>query len=261
VAQRRTEDYWRSIGNSLEFCQSGVAVGLNIEENKGYAWFNGIGCGRWECPNCGPVKAAKLRKKIRQAWEGETCYFLTLTCDSKVHSVEEACLEISHAWDLFGKRLRRKYPGIIYFKALEFRADHRPHLHILLNRFIPHKWISATWSELFAAPVVWIEKVGKAKVARYVTKYATKWTTEGTDSAINYYLFKLRRFSFSRNFYALIPKKWKRVYHLGQSHARALLMYEALVRELLETYDLTGVSNDGSVCFFKLCDNIVDFSP
>lgn len=260
MAQRSKQEYQLSLANSYTFCQSRIACGLNVEGSKGFAWMNGIGCGRWECPQCGPIKAKKLRKKIRQNWSGETCRFITLTCNSRALSIEQSCHEISHAWDNFAKRLRRRYPGIVYFKALEFTKDHRPHLHILCNKFIPQTWISQTWSELFASPIVWVERVGKARVSAYVTKYATKWNTEGTDSSINYFIFKLRRYSFSRNFYAVSAFKWKAVYYFGQEYASALQRYQALIRELLQTYDLTGVSDDDSVCFFKLHDDS-DVSP
>jgi hypothetical protein len=45
---------------------------------------------------------------------------------------------------------------------------------VLLDRFIPQKWISASWSKLGGGRVVWIERAKVSKVARYLSKYLTK---------------------------------------------------------------------------------------
>lgn len=49
-----------------------------------------------------------------------------------------------------------------------------PHLHVLLDRYVPQEWISEVWSSLGGGRIVFIKRVTVQKVARYLSKYLTK---------------------------------------------------------------------------------------
>ena len=75
----------------------------------------------------------------------------------------------------FREYLRRKYgvpPDFICIT--EFTQRGIPHLHILLDRFVEHAWISKTWDRLGGGRIVFIKQVTVRHVARYLSKYLTK---------------------------------------------------------------------------------------
>jgi hypothetical protein len=67
----------------------------------------------------------------------------------------------------FGESLR-------YICILEFTAKRVPHLHVLLDRYIDHTFMSKSWANLGAGYVVWVKRVEARRVARYLSKYLTK---------------------------------------------------------------------------------------
>jgi hypothetical protein len=79
------------------------------------------------------------------------------------------------AFNRFREYLRRKY-GVPpnYIRVLEFTQAGIPHLHILLDRYIPQKWIKKTWGRLGGGRIVDIRQVTIQRVARYLSKYLTK---------------------------------------------------------------------------------------
>jgi hypothetical protein len=75
----------------------------------------------------------------------------------------------------FREYLRRKYgqpPKFICI--LEFTQRGTPHLHILLDRYIPQRWISNTWDRLGGGKIIFIKRVSVRNVSRYLSKYLTK---------------------------------------------------------------------------------------
>jgi hypothetical protein len=82
---------------------------------------------------------------------------------------------IRTVFNKFREYLHRKY-GVPphYICILEFTERGRPHLHILIDRFIPQAWISKTWNRLGGGRIVKIKQVKVRHVARYLSKYLTK---------------------------------------------------------------------------------------
>ncbi|MFZ1085715.1 MAG: hypothetical protein WAN35_12185 [Terracidiphilus sp.] len=101
---------------------------------------------------------------------------MTLTLDpSKLKKGESAVHHLRKAFNKFREYLRRKYGAPPQFICvLEFTQRGIPHLHILLDRFIEHAWISKTWDNLGGGRIVFIKQVTVRHVARYLSKYLTK---------------------------------------------------------------------------------------
>ena len=75
----------------------------------------------------------------------------------------------------FREYLRRKYDvPPTYISVLEFTKAGVPHLHVLIDRYIPQAWISDAWEKLGGGKIVFIKRVTIEKVARYLSKYLTK---------------------------------------------------------------------------------------
>ncbi len=168
-------DYYRRPRGRGKFCGRYSVKGL--DPKTGRVNFRRINCKSWSCSYCGPRKARTARAAIRRkAEEMNLKYFLTLTLDPK--KLEHKKLAVPHlrlCFNKFREYLRRKY-GFVppYICVLEFTKAGIPHLHILLDRFIPQAWISQTWADLGGGRIVYIKQVTIANVARYLSKYLTK---------------------------------------------------------------------------------------
>lgn len=137
--------------------------------------FHRVNCKCWRCSFCGPKRAKHYRCAIRQvAEERQLRRFLTLTLDPKRVQGDP----VQYLNRLFSKLrvyLRRRYGETPqYIRILEFQKNGNPHLHILIDRFIPRAWIKAAWVALGGGYMVDIRQVNVNQVARYVSKYVTK---------------------------------------------------------------------------------------
>jgi hypothetical protein len=107
-------------------------------------------------------------------------YFLTLTLDpSKLEGgmcdPKFAVQYMRIVFNKFRVYLRRQYgQAPNYICVLEFTKAGAPHLHILLDRYIPQAWISHVWGTLGGGRICFIKQVRVQKVARYLSKYLTK---------------------------------------------------------------------------------------
>ncbi len=168
-------DYYRRPQGRGKFCGRYSVKGL--DPKTGRVNFRRINCNSWSCSYCGPRKARTARAAIRRTAEGlDLKYFLTLTLDPK--KLEHKKFAVPHlrlCFNKFREYLKRKYGKVPpYICILEFTQAGIPHLHILLDRYIPQAWISQTWAGLGGGKIVYIEQVTIANVARYLSKYLTK---------------------------------------------------------------------------------------
>jgi hypothetical protein len=138
-------------------------------------------CKTWRCPECGPKKTRRVQKAIAQ-WAAELglTRFLTLTLNPSACTREESVKYIRKVWSKFRVYLGRRYGNSITFIAVvELHPGSGPahgyaHLHILVDRFIPQRWISATWERLGGGRVVDIKYGDVRRLPGYVAKYLTK---------------------------------------------------------------------------------------
>jgi hypothetical protein len=103
-------------------------------------------------------------------------YFLTLTMDpKKIEHRKFYVFTLRQAFNKFRTYLRRKFGKCPpYISVMEFTQNGVPHLHILLDRYIPQEWVSDAWDTLGGGRIVFIKRVTVYKVARYLSKYLTK---------------------------------------------------------------------------------------
>jgi len=121
--------------------------------------------------------------------------FLTLTLNPEIIPKEASAHQyIWWVWGKFRVYLGRKYnEAISFICVLELHKSGFPHLHTLVDRFIPQKWISQAWESVGGGPIVFIERLGNVgEIGRYLAKYLTKSSGEKR-------LRGLRRLSTSRD--------------------------------------------------------------
>jgi hypothetical protein len=139
--------------------------------------FRRVNCNSWTCPYCGPRKAKRAKRAIRDlAAQLGLCYFLTLTIDpSQLREGEDATKHLQETFDKFRTYLRRKFgEAPAYIRVVEFTEKGLPHYHILTDRYIEQQWISQTWDQLGGGRIVWIKRARIQKIAHYLAKYLTK---------------------------------------------------------------------------------------
>lgn len=163
----------------------------------GQVTYFAAGCKAWSCSHCGPKKADKLRKAIgKVAEEKKLTRMLTLTLDSK--RLTESDLNdggigyIRQSWRKLRVYLQRKYgKGIDFIAVVEMQKRGVAHLHILVDRFLPHDWVRDAWVAVGGGRIVDVRWVDIHRVSSYLAKYVSKEFAEGLPKGV-------RRYSVSR---------------------------------------------------------------
>lgn len=160
-----------------------------------------LDCKTWGCGYCGPRKAWRYKQAIRANAEKESLSrFLTLTLDP-AHIEGNPVRYLRKTFSKFRVYLLRKYShSPKYIAVLEFHKSGVPHLHVLIDRYIPQPWIQRAWNALGGGRIVHIEQVDVHRIGHYLAKYLTKElllsAPEGT-----------RRVTTSRSIHLNEPKK------------------------------------------------------
>lgn len=133
-------------------------------------------CGRWNCGQCGPRKARRLRKRLAQTTPTR---LITLTLrPDPLESPADALKRANRAWSILWRRLRRKHgqQAVGYAKIVELTKAGTPHLHIIAEvPYIAQRELSGQWKELTGSYVVDIRKIRSAAgIGGYLTQYLTK---------------------------------------------------------------------------------------
>jgi hypothetical protein len=159
------------------------------------------------CIDCSKLKRFDILNKFRYFRDAQHCVKLELTFDNSAPDPYEDPRFYSHAWDVFVKRLRRYIGKIHYLRIVELSASGRPHFHILIDRFIPHEWITSTFPECGGGKVNWIKLCDPGRAFGYITKYITKGLNGDESLAEFFYLTGMRQYSASQHLYFRVPKK------------------------------------------------------
>lgn len=134
----------------------------------------------------------------RIAQERKLDRFLTLTLDPSKCDVEDSVKHIRNSWNKFRIYFKRKYKVTLSFiTVVEFHKSGYAHMHILLDRFIPQRWISSSWQSIGGGKIVFIKKIDQHRIASYMTKYLTKAMYDPTAESHIRHLF--RRVTTSRD--------------------------------------------------------------
>ena len=158
------------------------------------------------CQDCSWKRRKQLIEKMKYFQDRRGAIKMELTFDNSAPDPYDDPRYYSETWDRFLKRLKRKYPGVKYFRVVELTKSGRPHFHILLDRFISHEWVTENFPPVGGAKVNWEKWIDQQNVFSYITKYVSKAT--GADESSNkfFYITGMRQFSASRGLYFRIRK-------------------------------------------------------
>jgi hypothetical protein len=136
--------------------------------------FHRLNCKSWGCSYCGPRRARRYKHAIRTiAEEQQLQRFVTLTLDpDKIEG--DSVVYLRETFNKLRTYLRRKFRNAPnYIAVLEFHQNGKPHLHVLIDRFIQQAWLSAAWEAVGGGRIVDIRFVDLHRISHYLAKYLT----------------------------------------------------------------------------------------
>lgn len=189
-------------------------------------------CKSWSCPKCRPIKANIVRNYIKDNFQSENLYMLTLTF---FHSGSplETWKNLGSCWNRMRTYIAKRYGAFKYLRIVEpHRVGGWPHLHILIEGFVCDKEIVNLVTKWGFGWNMHNVRMSTDSAARYVSKYLTKdWPDASAD--VLRAASKCRIVSVSRGMPAIFTAKseWS-VVRYGSPSAHALFMCNAIIKLL-----------------------------
>ena len=179
----------RYIGNASKIVWKNGGVSIKC--------FN-LPCNKWNCEDCAKRKAIILGNRVKAGFQGERVRFATFT-DTGKGTLCERLQRLKTAWNRLRLALSRQYNLTKFFWVLEFGHERgRPHLHCLLNCYIPQRRLSELAKNAGFGAITDIREVKNGGGFGYVFKYLKK----DCGSAVGASALRTihgRRFGLSRN--------------------------------------------------------------
>lgn len=184
-----------------------------LKGTPGRHGYSRLGCGRYNCPSCGPRKLRKARKAIaRIAEQKRLTRFVTLTLDPNKIPME-SCSEpgaargleyLRETWRKMRVSLKRHVGKSVQFVSIV--QPHKSgvvHLHLLVGVYLDQGWLSDAWSAIGGGKIVDIRWVDLHRVAGYLSRYLAGSRQKG--GGVDQLPAGVHRFSCSRGI-VLWPK-------------------------------------------------------
>lgn len=153
------------IGTAYMACNHGQSITV-----KGVK----IPCNMWTCPECAKRKSIILGNRVSNGFEDKRIRFATLTCRKGLSLVGQL-KSLKASWNRLRLILRRYYGLKTFFWVLEFGHEKgRPHLHLLLDVYVPQRRLSKLAWRCGFGEIVDIREVKSGKGFGYVYKYLGK---------------------------------------------------------------------------------------
>jgi hypothetical protein len=182
-----------------QVCGKGSIILGAIAQDSHHLAFKRLRCNSWHCPYCRRKKAKRFSLATDALFGNQKLRLLTLTV-GREENLWTAWRTISKKWNHFRTTLTRQVGRFSFVKVLEPQPGSGfPHLHILVNRFIPQKAIAHAISVSGLGKIFKIQLIQGEGAKHYVKKYLKKDWTHGEALDISVRLGS-RRISGSRGF-------------------------------------------------------------
>src|SRR5581483_4024648 len=141
--------------------------------------YHRLRCKSYACPRCGPRKACYLRNRIAEVATAQRLQRLViLTLDPRKLPANltqpERVEYLRERWRRMRVYLQRKLGrSAVFISVLEFQRNGNPHLHILIDSYLPKEWLLRSWQAL-GGGYTDIRFVDLHRVAAYLSKYMAK---------------------------------------------------------------------------------------
>lgn len=162
--------------NRNRYCGRHTLRGVLEEEGRRFKRYVSLRCKGWQCAECGPRKARRLKRQIIDcATRHNLTRLMTLTLDPAKVQAKDSVPYIRKTWAKFQTYLRRRYKvSVAFISVLELQKSGYAHLHVLIDRYIEQAWISEAWQAIGGGRIVDIRNVNIRSVGGYLGKYLTK---------------------------------------------------------------------------------------
>ena len=171
------------------------------------------------CLSCRRANLKTLRRALYRTMAGNRWRLVTLTFP---HRDQDPDLQLGNASKLFKrftKRARRLHRDVKYVRTIELHKSGHPHIHFVLNKYLPVEWIRTNWKDL-GGGIVDIRAAGKCKLchrtppcehikqrriagykqaARYLTEEIEKIFQDPYSAGYNFWKHRIRTVATSRN--------------------------------------------------------------
>ncbi|WP_229775429.1 rolling circle replication-associated protein, partial [Haloarcula sebkhae] len=135
-------------------------------------------CNSWDCYCCAHRMRCNLIEELDRLIEErpELRRLLTITLDEEVapDGQDEQHQYLTERWNALRTEIKDQYPGMSFVWIREEGESDNPHLHLLVDRYLPQAMLSKTAQRVGLGEVVDIRRVNARNAAKYVTKYLTK---------------------------------------------------------------------------------------
>jgi hypothetical protein len=135
-------------------------------------------CDSWDCYCCAHRMRCNLVEELDRLVEErpEMRRLLTLTLDPETAPDDQAQQHryLTERFNALRTELRDRYDGLSYIWIREEGESGNPHLHLLVDRYMPQGEVSTLASRVGLGHIVDIRRVNARNAARYLTKYLTK---------------------------------------------------------------------------------------
>jgi len=135
-------------------------------------------CDSWDCYCCSHRMRMNLIEELERLVEErpELRRFLTLTLDpdKAPATTEEQHQYLTDRFNALRTELNDRYDGLSYVWVREEGENDNPHLHLIVDRYLPQDELSAISKRVGLGEVVDIRRVNARNMAKYLTKYLTK---------------------------------------------------------------------------------------
>jgi len=135
-------------------------------------------CNSWDCYCCAHRMRCNLVEELDRLIEErpEMRRLLTLTLDPETAPIgqDEQHRYLTERFNALRTEIKDRYPEMSYIWIREEGDGGNPHLHLLVDRYLPQSMLSETAQRVGLGHVVDIRRVNARNAARYLTKYLTK---------------------------------------------------------------------------------------
>ena len=151
----------------------------------------GFRCDSWDCYCCAHRMRMNLIEELERLVEerSELRRFLTLTLDPATAPADQERQHkyLTERFNALRTELNDRYDGLSYVWVREEGEGDNPHLHLVVDRYLPQDELSALSRRVGLGEVVDIRRVDARNMARYLTKYLTKGSMASLPDGIQRY--------------------------------------------------------------------------
>lgn len=221
-------------------CQGLFLINLSTGER-----FNAR-CNTYKCEVCGKRKAQRLYSAIKNyvsSWDQIRMWTFTVKASVFEENKKLGNKLISKIWHYFITYTRRclelskKQRRFDYIKILEFHRSGLPHLHVLVDKFLPWAIVQGLWERAIRKFSSLYGKVGNAFVsfstnasgaANYVSKYVVKAAIDARREKLHLWSKSGRGSIFIKN------KSEDKFLFVSFRNLRGFVLYLSQIRELAQ---------------------------